>query len=167
MKRYIVIAVSAALLFAVATQATAQTADTNIFGIELGQVIGYNFDNEDVGVGQLMAIQFGLAESMEVGFAFISGEPGANPDMPDFALVRLSYFMQDMLAFRLSTGSSTAGTTDGVAAGAGIVTSPFRRTINDSFTTALNLSLDYLIPDVTADFDEGIFAVSITGKVAF
>lgn len=167
MKRLMVFAISAALLFVAATQAAAQTADTDIFGIELGQVIGYNFNNDNVGVGQLVAIQFGLAESMEVGFAFISGDP-APQDMPDFSLVRLTYFLQDSLAFRLSTGSGGTGGASGVAAGVGVVTSPFRRTVNDAFTTALNLSLEYLAPNVVDNnFDDGVLMVGITGKVAF
>lgn len=166
MKRFIVFAISAALLFAAATQATAQTADTNIFGIEMGQVMGYNFNdaNDTVGVGQLMAIQFGLTDGMELGFVFIGADgTGLAPDMPDFSLVRLTYFVQDMLAFRLSTGSSV-----GVAAGVGVVTSPFRRTVNDAFTTAMNISLDYLHPDVNnRNLEDGVLTVGITGKVAF
>ena len=166
MKRLLVFVISTALLFAAVTQAPAQEADTDIFGIELGQVIGYNFNSEDVGVGQLVAIQFGLVESMEVGFAFISGDTAQ--DMPDFSLVRLTYFVQDAVAFRLSTGSGGTGATSGVATGVGIVTSPFRRTVDDAFTTALNLSLEYLAPNVVNNnFDDGVVMVGITGKIAF
>jgi hypothetical protein len=156
---------AAALLFAVGVNATAQNAEARVFGVELGQVIGYNFDNEEVGAGQLMGLHFGLTEDMEVGFVFISGDgPPAN-DMPTFRLVRMSYFVQESLAFRLSTGS--AGAANDVAGGVGVVMSPFRRNMDDILTTALHLSLDYLSPNMTSGIDEGVLAVGITGKIAF
>lgn len=163
MKRVTVLLLAAALLFAVGATASAQNAETDIFGIELGQVIGYNFDNEEVGVGQLMGIHFGMTEDMEVGFVFISGEGGANPDMPDFSLVRMTYFLQEMFGFQLSTGSSGGN----VAGGLGVFSTPIRREFNDVLTTSLRLSVDYLMDDVTTAIDEGVLALSITGKIAF
>lgn len=164
MKHAKIIFITLALFLVVGVTTHAQNADAKVFGIELGQLIGYNFATEEVGVGQLIGIHFGLTEDMEAGFLFISGDGGAPPDMPDFGLVRLSYFMSETFGMHLSTGSSGGAT---VAGGLGAFMAPFRRTVDEMLTTSLRLSVDYLLPDVTTDIAEGVLTVGVTGKIAF
>lgn len=164
MKHTKILVIALALLVGVGLAAHAQNAEANVFGIELGQVIGYNFGTEEVGVGQLMGIHFGMTDDMEVGFLFISGDGGTPPDMPSFGLVRMSYFMSETFGMQLSTGNSGGAM---VAGGLGAFVTPFRRTVDEMLTTSLRLSVDYLLPDLTTDIAEGILALGITGKIAF
>ena len=79
MKRIITLLLVATFLLFSALSAPAQTAETEVFGIEIGQVTGYNFNSEDIGVGQLMGLHFGLTENMELGMVFIDGEGPRRP----------------------------------------------------------------------------------------
>lgn len=161
MKRITILLIAASFLLVFAGNVGAQTTETDIFGIEIGQVTGYNFDQEDIGVSQLMALHFGMTDEMELGFVFLQGDGTAN--FPMFSLVRMTYFLQEEFGFQLSTGSSAGA----VAGGIGVFTSPIRREFNDTLTTSLRLSLDYLVPDMTTSVNDGIATVTISGKIAF
>ncbi len=161
MKRIAVLVIAASFLVIFAGTATAQTTETDIFGIEIGQVTGYNFGTEEIGVGQLMGLHFGMTDAMELGFVFVQGDAA---DMPDFSLVRMTYFLQEEFGFQLSTGSSGA---TNVAGGLGVFTSPIRREFNDTLTTSLRLSFDYLVPDMATAVSDGIASLTISGKIAF
>jgi len=166
MKRITILLLAAVFLLVFAGTATAQTTETDIFGIEIGQFTGYDLDNEEIGVGQLLGLHFGLTEAMELGFVFLDYSDNAAPlpNTHDFGLVRMTYFLQDEFGFQLSSGTSGGGM---VAGGLGVFTSPIRREFNDTLTTSLRLALDYLVPDMTTGVNEGIVGVTVSGKIAF
>ncbi len=139
----------------------AQETVTDIFGIEVGTIVGYNFDPavEDIGAGQSLAMTFGLGEQSEIAMMFIT----AGPNMMDFSLVRISHYLMDEVGLRIYAGSSA-----GVASGVGVFSYPIRRAFGDgALHTALGIGLDYLVPDIGAGIDEGILAIGLTATLAF
>lgn len=163
MKRLTIVLAAVVLSLSVLSVVSAQNAETELFAIEIGQVIGYNFNTEEVGAGQSMAIHFGLTDDMELGFVFINGD---GVDMPNLQFLRMTYFLSPEYGFQLSTGSDSGMGTP--ASAVGMFLSPVRRNVNESLITALRLSADFIIPDLTSPaMDEGILAVGITGKIAF
>ena len=160
MRKMIVATTAAVALLLLAPAVFAQETVTDIFGIEVGTVMGYNFGTEDIGAGESMAVSFGFGEQFEASLMFIDGD---GTDMPDFSLLRMSYYLLDEVGLEISTGSS-AGT---VAAGFGVFSYPIRREFNETLTTALGLDLSYLVPDIATDLDEGILAFGLNATVAF
>lgn len=164
MKRCILLTLAAAILTVAAGTLPAQTAEADIFGIELGQVTGYDFENEDLVTSELLGLHFGMTDDMEIGVVFLSGDmPGGT--MPMFSLLRMTYFLQEEFGFQLSTGSSDV---PGTAGGIGVFTAPIRREFDDTLTTSLRLSLDYLNPNIAGvSLTEGILGFGISGKISF
>ena len=160
MRKMIVATTAAVVMLLLAPAVFAQETVTDIFGIEVGTVMGYNFSTEDIGAGESMAVSFGFGEQFEASLMFIDGD---GVDMPDFSLLRMSYYLLDEVGLQISTGSS-GGT---VAAGFGVFSYPIRRVFNDTLTTALGLDLDYLVPDIAVDPDEGVIAFGLNATVAF
>jgi len=164
MRKMIVATMAAVVLLLLTPAVFAQETVTDIFGIEVGTVMGYNFATEDIGAGNSMAVSFGLGEQFEASLMFIAGDGGTPPDMPDFSLLRMSYYLIDEVGLRISTGSSAGD----VAAGFGVFSYPIRREFNETLTTALGLDLSYLVPDIdTTDLDQGILAFGLNATVAF
>jgi len=157
MKRITILLLAAVFTVVFAGQASAQSTETDIFGIEIGQFVGYDFGAEDIGADQLMGIHFGMTDNMELGFVFLQNS--------NLNFVRMTYFLNDAFGFQLSTGGNTATTNP--AGGVGVFTSPIRRDFDDTITTSLRLALDYLVPDFTQDVADGIVGVTISGKIAF
>ena len=160
MKKTITTILVVALLLLAAPSLFAQEAVTDIFGIEIGTVMGYNLGTENIGAAQSMAISFGLGEQFEAAMVFISGG-GVN--IPNMSLVRLSYYLLDEVGLRVSTGGSVGNT----AAGFGVFSYPVRREFNDTLTTALGLGVDYYVPNINANLEDGIVAVGLNATVAF
>ncbi len=162
MRRVTILALLAVtLLFANAGTAAAQTPDTDIFGLEMGQTIGYSFAEEEIAPAGFMGLHFGMTESMELGFVFTDFD-GENEDT-QFGFVRMTYFLHDLFGFQLSTGSGD----NEVAGGLGVFSTPIRREFDDTLTTSLRLGLDYLVPNLETDVADGILSVTISGKIAF
>ncbi|NBB91454.1 MAG: hypothetical protein GVY23_09690 [Spirochaetes bacterium] len=160
MRKMIVATTAAVALLLLAPAVFAQETVTDIFGIEVGTVMGYNFNTEDIGAGESMAVSFGFGEQFEASLMFIDGD---GTDMPDFSLLRMSYYLLDEVGLEISTGSSAGA----VAAGFGVFSYPIRREFNETLTTALGLDLSYLVPDIATDPDEGIIAFGLNATVAF
>lgn len=159
-KTIVTLLVVAVTLFAVPAL-FAQEAVTDIFGIEVGTLIGYNFGTEDIGAGQSLAMTFGLGEQSEIAMMFISGQV---PNMPNFSLIRMSYHLIDEMGLRVYVGSSGAN----VASGFGVFSYPVRRSFGDgALTTALGVGFDYLVPDVGGAIEDGVLAAGITATIAF
>ncbi|TVR30412.1 MAG: hypothetical protein EA404_12540 [Spirochaetaceae bacterium] len=161
MKKTITTILVVALLLLAAPALFAQEAVTDIFGIEIGTVMGYNLGTENIGAAQSMAISFGLGEQFEAAMVFISGGGG---NIPNMSLVRLSYYLLDEVGLRVSTGGSGPGAT---AAGFGVFSYPIRRDFNDTLTTALGLGVDYYVPNINNNLEDGIVAIGLNATVAF
>ncbi len=161
MKKTIVTLLVVAVALFAAPSLFAQETVTDIFGIEVGTFVGYNFATEDIGAGQTLAMTFGLGEQSEIAMMFIAG---AAPNMPNFSLIRMSYYLMDEVGFRVYAGSSGAN----VASGFGIFSYPVRRSFGDgALTTALGLGLDYLVPDVSGAIEDGVLGVGLNATIAF
>ena len=164
MKKTIVTLLVVAVALFAAPSLFAQETVTDIFGIEVGTFVGYNFAPavEDIGAGQTLAMTFGIGEQSEIAMLFISA--GAN--MPGFSLIRMSYYLMDEVGFRVYAGASPGGGT--VASGFGIFSYPVRRSFGDgALTTALGLGLDYLVPDVSGAIEDGVLGVGLNATIAF
>ena len=163
MKKTIVTVLVVAVVLITVPSLFAQETVTDIFGIEIGTLVGYSFDTEEIGAGQSMAITFGMGEQSEIAMVFLTGD-GAN--IPMFSLIRMSFFLMDEVGFRVYVGADT--TNDDVASGFGIFSYPVRRSFGDgALTTALGLGLDYLVPDVGGAIEDGILAVGLNATIAF
>ena len=162
MRKMIVATMAAVALLLLAPAVFAQETVTEIFGIEVGTVMGYNFNTEEIGAGESMAVSFGFGEQFEASLMFIDGD---GTDMPDFSLLRMSYYLLDEVGLEISTGTGTSA--GAVAAGFGVFSYPIRREFNETLTTALGLDLSYLVPDIATDPDEGVLAFGLNATVAF
>ena len=65
MRKMIVATTAAVALLLLAPAVFAQETVTDIFGIEVGTVMGYNFGTEEIGAGESMAVSFGFGEQFE------------------------------------------------------------------------------------------------------
>ncbi|TVQ26137.1 MAG: hypothetical protein EA383_06310 [Spirochaetaceae bacterium] len=161
MKRCTLFLLIAVLLFAGLGSLSAQNAEANILGIEIGQVTAWNFQADDFGTSDLLGLHFGMTDDMEVGVVFLSGDGG---NMPMFSLLRMSFFLQEVFGLHVSTGNSAGN----VAGGIGAFTVPVRREFDETLTTSLRISLDYLNPDFSGvSITEGILGLGISGKISF
>ena len=158
-KTIITLLIVAVALFA-APSLFAQETVTDIFGIEVGTFVGYNFNAENIGAGQTLAMTFGLGEQSEIAMLFITG----TAPMPTFRLIRMSYQLLDEMGIRVYVGSSGAT----VASGFGVFSYPVRRSFGDgNFTTALGLGIDYLVPNIGGAIEDGVLGVGLNATIAF
>lgn len=162
MKRLVIILLAAVFLTVFATSVTAQITETDIFGVEIGQATGYEFGNDNIVTSQILGLHYGMTDEMELGLVFFSGDGTANWQQTN--LVRMSYYFEEQFGFNLSVGNSGGN----VAGGLGVFSSPIRRTFEDTLTTSLRLSLDYLNTDFTSVAPtDGILSLGVSGRISF
>lgn len=154
------------LVAAMAFPASAATADvdTHMLSIGIGNFYGYNLNTSDLGTAQELSIGFGLADNLEAGFHFITGD-GAGGNFPSYDLFSLSYAVTPKMGMNIYGGSRLTAPV-GAAAGLGYYFNLFRKDYQDAMTTLLKLRVEYLISDGIAP-EEGLLNIGLLGKIAF
>jgi hypothetical protein len=130
----------------------AAAQDYTIMEIENSMVMGYDFVGDDTAMAQRFGINFNLSGSVDAGFMFQeSADAYANG-----AYLVLKYKAMEDVDVNLLFGNVTTAST-------GIQVS-YKMLSNDvqGIATALRMNIEYIVPDVTAGMDAGIFGASLS-----
>jgi hypothetical protein len=152
--RKLYVSVLLVLFFALVALPTVAQEGPDILEVENGMIMGYNFDPvvDDVAQTQRFGVNFNLSDSFDVGFLF--QQAGTNYAGAASFLV-LKYTLADAINVGIMYGNF------GTPA-SGLMFS-YALLSNDvqGISTNLNVSMEYMLPDITAPVDQGIFGVSL------
>lgn len=138
---------------------SAQQTDGAIVGIENGALFGYNLGTvpPGLGVGNELAVSLTVADNVQTGFLFITGD-GVN--FPNFNLFELQYALNQRIGVNIFAGRTGAN----FATGAGLYFNLFRRVFANTVVTLVKVKMDYLI-DMSLGIDKGLIVVGLSGKI--
>jgi len=152
--RKLYVSVLLVLFFAlVALPAVAQEGP-DIFEVENSMIMGYNFSLDDVGQTQRFGLNFNLSDSFDVGFLF--QQAGTNYAGAASFLV-LKYAITEPINVGIMYGNSGATAASGLMFTYGLLSNDVQ-----GISTKLNVSMEYLLPDITLGIDQGIFGVALS-----
>lgn len=152
--RKLYVSVFLVLLFALVALPVVAQEGPDIIEIENSMIMGYNFDPtvDDVAQTQRFGVNFNLSDGFDVGFLF--QQAGTNYAGAASFLV-LKYALADAINVGIMYGN-TGTPASGLMFSYGLLSNNVQ-----GISTNLNVSMEYLLPDITAAVDEGIFGVSL------
>lgn len=157
-----IVLILASMVFITGGISTAE-ADTRILSMGMGSLFGYNLSTDNLGTAQELTIGFGLAEDLEAGFHFITGD-GTN--FPTYNLFSLSYTILQRMGLTVFGGRRTAPAPVGAAMGMGYYFNIFHRDFQEALSTILKLRVEYLVSQ-TIPVEKGLLSIGLQAKIAF
>jgi len=128
----------------------------DIFEIENSFVMGYDLPSGNIDQTQRFGVNFNLTESLDAGFMF---QQGATQYLGGSFLL-LRYKALDRAELTLMYGQATV-VPPTTAAGVQASYELLRNDVQD-ISTVLSIDMEYLLQDISAAVDTGIFGVSLS-----
>ncbi|MCF7949989.1 MAG: hypothetical protein K9M94_15480 [Spirochaetia bacterium] len=129
----------------------------DILEIENSFVMGYEVSTGNVDQTQRFGLNFNLTESLDAGFMFQQNSVGNPYNAGSYLLLR--YKALDRAELTLMYGRDTTGAT--AAAGVQASYELLRNDVQD-ISTVLSVDMEYLLQNIGAAVDTGIFGVSLS-----
>jgi len=131
----------------------------DIFEIENSFVMGYDLPSGNIDQTQRFGVNFNLTDSLDAGFMF---QQGATQYLGGSFLL-LRYKALDRAELTLMYGQATVVVPPTTTTAAGLQASYelLRNDVQD-ISTVLSIDMEYLLQDISAAVDTGIFGVSLS-----
>lgn len=155
-KRVLVALLACCALVAVAAQENAApkksgpVTEMQIFSVETSLMVGYSLSANDLVTGYSLLVNFAVADNFAVGFQGINGVSAAT-----IAAMKLNFYLSDLIGFSATLGGD--GTSPWIGVGGFVTLLPSKS--NDSFSNAMRVRLEYLLP--TSDWTTGAIMMSL------
>jgi len=126
--------------------------DYTILEIENSMAMGYDFAGDDITMAQRFGINFNLSGSIDAGFMFQQSADAFD----NGAYLILKYKAMDNIDLNLLFGSAT-GPSTGIQVSYKLLSNQVQ-----GIAAALRMNMEYIVPDVSAGIDSGIFGASLS-----